>query len=239
MAASSASWSHGLMGAQTRPALVRRDGFCRAAGTAGPGCRTDRQFHQRRVVGTGRRPGLPWAMIFPQSGDMQPRHPSQLYHVGLEGIALFVICGFTAGRPTGGGVRRIPDWLRAISASSPNFSANRTTAFSGSPTPISMGQWLSLPMILIGIIAMVVLAYRKSLYNYGLRFHYQTGIVMTRPFKVLGIQQIAIGGPQGKAAHVVGRHVRPRSHQHLRFRARNVDGTSAPWAAVRSRSRST
>jgi phosphatidylglycerol:prolipoprotein diacylglycerol transferase len=36
-------------------------------------------------------PSLPWAMIFPQSGDMQPRHPSQLYHVGLEGLALFAI----------------------------------------------------------------------------------------------------------------------------------------------------
>ena len=36
-------------------------------------------------------PSLPWAMIFPQAGDMQPRHPSQLYHVGLEGLALFAI----------------------------------------------------------------------------------------------------------------------------------------------------
>ncbi len=42
---------------------------------------------------------------------------------------------------------------------------------------------------------------------------------MTRPFKVLGIQQIAIGGPSKEAAHVVGSHVRPGSHQHLRFRA--------------------
>ena len=36
-------------------------------------------------------PSLPWAMVFPQAGDMQPRHPSQLYHVGLEGLALFAI----------------------------------------------------------------------------------------------------------------------------------------------------
>ena len=30
-------------------------------------------------------------MIFPQAGDDLPRHPSQLYHVALEGILLFLI----------------------------------------------------------------------------------------------------------------------------------------------------
>ena len=35
-------------------------------------------------------PGLPWAMVFPNGGPL-PRHPSQLYEAGLEGIALFVI----------------------------------------------------------------------------------------------------------------------------------------------------
>jgi phosphatidylglycerol:prolipoprotein diacylglycerol transferase len=33
-------------------------------------------------------PALPWAMIFPTGGPV-PRHPSQLYEAGLEGILLF------------------------------------------------------------------------------------------------------------------------------------------------------
>ena len=33
---------------------------------------------------------VPWAMVFPNGGPL-PRHPSQLYEAGLEGIVLFVI----------------------------------------------------------------------------------------------------------------------------------------------------
>ena len=41
-------------------------------------------------------PGLPWAMIFPRVDD-QPRHPSQLYEAGLEGLVLFgLMLGLTA-----------------------------------------------------------------------------------------------------------------------------------------------
>ncbi|CAA7623561.1 prolipoprotein diacylglyceryl transferase [Magnetospirillum sp. UT-4] len=35
-------------------------------------------------------PDVPWAMIFPGGGP-DPRHPSQLYQAGLEGLALFVV----------------------------------------------------------------------------------------------------------------------------------------------------
>jgi len=35
-------------------------------------------------------PELPWAMIFPTGGPL-PRHPSQLYEAGLEGILLFIV----------------------------------------------------------------------------------------------------------------------------------------------------
>lgn len=38
-----------------------------------------------RVAG----PNVPWSMVFPGGGD-QPRHPSQLYEAGLEGIGLFI-----------------------------------------------------------------------------------------------------------------------------------------------------
>lgn len=43
---------------------------------------------------------LPWAMIFPQAGDGGiPRHPSQLYEAGLEGLALFLLLWAYSKKP--------------------------------------------------------------------------------------------------------------------------------------------
>lgn len=41
----------------------------------------------------GRITNVPWAMIFPYS-DMMPRHPSQLYEAFFEGIVLFLILSY-------------------------------------------------------------------------------------------------------------------------------------------------
>ena len=38
----------------------------------------------------GRETDVPWGMIFPDAGST-PRHPSQLYELGLEGLALFIL----------------------------------------------------------------------------------------------------------------------------------------------------
>ncbi len=44
-------------------------------------------------------PTLPWAMVFPQSGSMLPRHPSQVYQFLLEGrAAVRRCCGSTRAR---------------------------------------------------------------------------------------------------------------------------------------------
>jgi phosphatidylglycerol:prolipoprotein diacylglycerol transferase len=105
---------------------------------------------------------LPWAMAFPQSGDLQPRHPSQLYHVGLEGLALFAILWLFTSRPRPRGAasgvfligygtfRFITEYFREPDA-----------GIFGQSYTISMGQWLSLPMILIGV-SLLVFAYRKK-----------------------------------------------------------------------------
>ncbi|MGE5471851.1 MAG: prolipoprotein diacylglyceryl transferase [Bacteroidota bacterium] len=107
-------------------------------------------------------PSLPWAMIFPQSGDMQPRHPSQLYHVGLEGLALFLILWLYSSKPRPrsavsgvfligyGSFRFITEYFREPDA-----------GIFGLSYTISMGQWLSLPMIAIGV-ALLFHAYRKQ-----------------------------------------------------------------------------
>jgi phosphatidylglycerol:prolipoprotein diacylglycerol transferase len=107
-------------------------------------------------------PALPWAMVFPQAGDMEPRHPSQLYHVGMEGLALFVILWLYSRqpRPCGavsgvfligyGSFRFITEFFRE-----PDHG------IFGQSYTVSMGQWLSLPMIAAGLL-LLVLAYRRK-----------------------------------------------------------------------------
>ena len=98
-------------------------------------------------------PGLwPWAMVFPQAGDGVPRHPSQLYQAGLEGVLLFVILWLYSRQPRPAGC--------VGSAFLIGYGALRFVAeFSREPDAflgllalqLSMGQWLSLPMIVAGI----------------------------------------------------------------------------------------
>jgi len=109
-------------------------------------------------------PALPWAMAFPQAGDLVPRHPSQLYHVGLEGLLLFAVLWLSTvkARPRGfasglfligyGSCRFVTEFFRE-----PDHG------IFGQSYTISMGQWLSLPMIVTGILFLLVAARRKSL----------------------------------------------------------------------------
>ena len=46
----------------------------------------------------GRVSELPWAVIFPLAGP-EPRHPSQLYQAGAEGIVMFAVLWFYSRRP--------------------------------------------------------------------------------------------------------------------------------------------
>ena len=46
----------------------------------------------------GRVSDVPWAMVFPGGGEL-PRHPSQLYQAGLEGLLLFCIVFSFSMRP--------------------------------------------------------------------------------------------------------------------------------------------
>ncbi len=39
----------------------------------------------------GKPAGVPWAMVFPSAHDNLPRHPSQLYEAGMEGLLLFLV----------------------------------------------------------------------------------------------------------------------------------------------------
>ncbi len=100
----------------------------------------------------------PWAMVFPQAGDNIPRHPSQLYQFALEGVLLFVILwlfsrkqrtpGIVAGAfLVGYGV------LRFIA----EFAREPDSFLGLLALHLSMGQWLSIPMVVIGVGLMVYL----------------------------------------------------------------------------------
>ncbi|MBC7433671.1 MAG: prolipoprotein diacylglyceryl transferase [Rubritepida sp.] len=102
----------------------------------------------------GRPSDAPWAMVFPTDPTGLPRHPSQLYQAGLEGVALFVVMlalfygtrvrerrGFLTGAFIAGyGVARcIGEFFRQPDAHL-GFLVIGTT----------MGQLLSLPMMAVG-----------------------------------------------------------------------------------------
>jgi len=104
----------------------------------------------------------PWAMIFPQAQDGGvPRHPSQLYQAALEGVLLFVILWLYSRKPrlTGqvGSLFLIGYGLLRFIA---EFAREPDTFLGLLALRLTMGQWLSLPMILAGIGLMVYVSRR-------------------------------------------------------------------------------
>lgn len=105
---------------------------------------------------------FPLAMVFPTDPDLLPRHPSQLYQAGFEGLMLgllllllfwqtrarwrpgLLVAVFTIGMGLG---RFLMEFFR---------EPDSHLAYVVAETGLSRGQWLSLPMIGIGL---AVLAY--------------------------------------------------------------------------------
>jgi phosphatidylglycerol:prolipoprotein diacylglycerol transferase len=99
----------------------------------------------------GRPTDVPWAMVFPNVDNL-PRHPSQLYHAGLDGLALFAILWVYTSkpRPTGaasalfligyGIARSVVEFFR-----SPDFEVNWFGL------ALTSGQLYSLPMVAAGL----------------------------------------------------------------------------------------
>ena len=99
----------------------------------------------------GRTTDVPWGMVF-QHADGLPRHPSQLYEFGLEGIVLFTLLWWYSSKPRPLGAVSA---LFLIGYGSFRFLVEFTRepdSFLGLlAMGMSMGQWLSLPMLLVGI----------------------------------------------------------------------------------------
>ncbi len=102
----------------------------------------------------GRAAEVSWAMVFPRDPEQIPRHPSQLYEAGLEGIVLFLLLYLL--------VRR--GWLERPGSIGGAFLAGYGLAriiveFFRQPDAhlgfllgfTTMGQVLSLPLIIAGL----------------------------------------------------------------------------------------
>ncbi|VCU70162.1 Prolipoprotein diacylglyceryl transferase [Pigmentiphaga humi] len=107
------------------------------------------------------RPGtVPWAMVFPQAGDGLARHPSQLYEVGLEGLLLFAIVWLFASKPRPvGQVSAVFLMGYGLFRFLVEYTREPDSFLGVLAAGLSMGQWLSLPMIIAGA-AMFVWARR-------------------------------------------------------------------------------
>lgn len=104
----------------------------------------------------GRPTNVAWGMVFPNVDDL-PRHPSQLYEFILEGLILFVLMWLYSRklRPVGavsglfllgyGSFRFLVEYTR-----NPDDGIFGLMNFG-----ISMGQWLSLPMVIVGLVLML------------------------------------------------------------------------------------
>jgi phosphatidylglycerol---prolipoprotein diacylglyceryl transferase len=118
-------------------------------------------FVNHELWGAPSKSDIPWAVRFPEvmQGMLvtgPPRHPSQLYEAILEGVVLFVILWwmfwktksrYEPGKLVGAFVffygifRFLIEFVREPDAQLIGFSQ---------ATGLHMGQWLSLPMILLG-----------------------------------------------------------------------------------------
>ncbi len=120
----------------------------------------------------GRTSEVSWAMVFPGGGPLA-RHPSQLYEAALEGAILIVILLFAFWRTraryrpgllvgmftTGISLGRfIVEFFREPDAQLAEFARD---------SGLSMGQWLTIPLIVLGILIMARALIRKPLASAG------------------------------------------------------------------------
>jgi phosphatidylglycerol:prolipoprotein diacylglycerol transferase len=100
----------------------------------------------------GRVTQLPWGLIYPHV-DQEPRHPSELYELGLEGVLLFVVVWIYASKP------RAPGRVSAVFLIGYAFCRLLAECFRQPDQQLgfiafgwlTMGQLLSLPMLAVGV----------------------------------------------------------------------------------------
>lgn len=116
----------------------------------------------------GRPSDVSWAMVFPGAGPL-PRHPSQLYEAALEGALLVAVLLFLFWRTrarwrpgllvgtftTGVALARFTvEFFREPDAQLAEFAQR---------TGLSMGQWLTIPLIVLGLAIIIRAVMRPAL----------------------------------------------------------------------------
>ena len=102
----------------------------------------------------GRVSDVPWAMVFPFAGP-EPRHPSQLYQAGMEGIVLFLVLLFVTHKLKG---LRHPGFVTGVFIAGYGCARIVGEQFRQPDAGIgflwgglTMGMLLSVPMVLAGL----------------------------------------------------------------------------------------
>ncbi|MBT3145521.1 prolipoprotein diacylglyceryl transferase [Neptunomonas phycophila] len=114
----------------------------------------------------GRAADVPWAVIFPRTGDNVARHPSQLYEAALEGLVMFAVLWWYTSKPKPraaasglflllyGLFRSFVEFFREPDAHIGYLAFGWLTE----------GQLLSFPMIVVGIV-IIIWAYQRNVYT--------------------------------------------------------------------------
>jgi phosphatidylglycerol:prolipoprotein diacylglycerol transferase len=120
-------------------------------------------FINSELWGRPADPSLPWAMIFPNGGPL-PRHPSQLYEAGLEGVLLFAVLAVMVRL----GALKRPGLILGSFIAIYGLARIAGEHFR-EPDPqlgflwggLTMGMLLSAPMVIAGAI-MIVMTWRRG-----------------------------------------------------------------------------
>jgi phosphatidylglycerol:prolipoprotein diacylglycerol transferase len=111
----------------------------------------------------GRYAEVPWAMIFPRADPPIPRHPSQLYEAGLEGLVLLIVLGVMV---RAGALRR-PGLILGTFAAGYAVARSFCELFREPDKQLgflwggaTMGQLLSVPLFIAGVM-LIAFALRR------------------------------------------------------------------------------
>jgi phosphatidylglycerol:prolipoprotein diacylglycerol transferase len=117
----------------------------------------------------GRPADVPWAVIFPRAADGIPRHPSQLYEAGLEGLALLIILGLMV---RAGALKRpglILGSFAAIYAVMRSFceffrEPDVQLGFLWGSKNLTMGMLLCVPLLIAGVVIIAFVLRRQPVH---------------------------------------------------------------------------
>lgn len=114
----------------------------------------------------GRVTDVPWAIVFPNGGDL-PRHPSQLYEAVLEGLLMAAILWplfwKTDARYKPGFLFGMAALIYGLSRFAVEFVREPDVQLQwlAEQSGLSMGQWLTIPMLVLGIFLVLTAAGRR------------------------------------------------------------------------------